>query len=81
MSVLEIRGRVTYKNLMRRSKSQLAHDYIHLLDMIQPATDKASDARRKLVEANDGTALTATAELGYLRAWYEGTKHLIGTDA
>jgi hypothetical protein len=81
MSVLEIRSRVTRKSLMRKSKSELVHDYIRLLDMIQPANDKASEARRKLVESNDGTTLTATAELGLLRAWYDGSKHLVGTDA
>jgi hypothetical protein len=65
---------------MKKNKSDLAHAYLQLLDAIQPATEKACAARRSLVTASEESPLTVTAELGLLREWYQGSKHLIGSD-
>ncbi len=84
MSVFEIRGRVTYRSLMRHSKSDLVHFYLSLLDACAPASADASAARNIInSHASPGSRikLTVTQELGLLRRWYEGTKHLIGSDS
>lgn len=79
MSVFQIRGTVTYRSLMKRSKADLVHFYLSLLDACAPANADACAARDIL--QRDAKLLTVTQELGYLRRWYEGTKHLIGSDS
>lgn len=77
------RGRVTVKALMRYGKRDLVHFYLSLLDGVGPASADASAARivlRKSAEAG-GVKLSVVEELGLLRRWYEGSKHLIGSDS
>ena len=46
---------------------------------IKPATADACAAREILQK--EPRVLTVTGELGLLRRWYEGSKHLIGSDS
>lgn len=80
MSVFEVRGRVTYKALMKRSKADLVHAYLALLDACAPARPDAC-AARDILQKTEAKLLTPIQELGLLRRWYEGTKHLIGSDS
>lgn len=79
MSVFQLRGTVTYKALLKRSKPDLVHTYLSMLDACAPASPDAC-AARDVLEQTETKLLTPTQELGYLRRWYEGTKHLIGGD-
>lgn len=77
MSVITINYRVSYHSLMKRSKADVVSAYLQLLDSIKPATKDATDAR-EILRKTEATLLTVPGELGLLRRWYEGSKHLIG---
>ena len=80
MSIFRLRGRLTYKALMRRAKPDLVHAYLQMLDDCAPATADATEART-ILQKTESKLLTVTDELGLLRRWYAGTKHLIGSDS
>jgi hypothetical protein len=80
LSIFRLRGRLTYKALMRRTKPDLVHAYIQMLDDCAPASPDATEART-ILQKTESKLLTVTQELGLLRRWYEGTKHLIGSDS
>jgi hypothetical protein len=64
---------------MKRSKADLVHAYLQLLDACAPASPDARDAR-DILQKTEAKLLTPIQELGLLRRWFEGTKHLIGSD-
>jgi hypothetical protein len=72
---------MTQKALMRLPKRDLVRAYISLLDMVSPASPDASTARTILQHPDSKKLLTATQELGLLRRWFDGSKHLIGCDS
>ena len=80
MSVFAVRGRYTYRALMKRSKADLVHAYLQLLDACAPASPDARDAR-DILQKTEAKLLTPIQELGLLRRWFEGSKHLIGSDS
>ncbi len=80
MSVFQVRGTITYRGLMKRSKADLVHAYLQLLDACAPARPDAC-AARDILRKTESKLLTPSQELGLLRRWYEGTKHLIGSDS
>ncbi len=79
MSRITINYRVSYRSLMKRSKADVVSAYLQLMDSIKPATGDACTAREILQK--EPKVLTLTGELGLLRRWYEGSKHLIGSDS
>jgi hypothetical protein len=50
------------------------------MDSIKPATADANLARN-ILDKTEPKLLTVTGELGLLRRWYAGSKHLIGSDS
>ena len=79
MSRITINYRVSYRSLMKRSKADVVSAYLQLLDSIKPATADACTAREILQK--EPKLLTVVQELGLLRRWFEGSKHLIGSDS
>lgn len=79
MSIFQLRGAASHKALMKRSKADLVHAYLSILDACAPATPNACEAR-EVLRKTEAKLLTPIQELGLLRRWYEGTKHLIGSD-
>ena len=71
--------RPSYRALMRKAKPELVNAYLYFLDMTKPATPDACQAR-DVLQKTETKLLTPMQELGLLRRWYEGTKHLIGSD-
>lgn len=80
MSIFHLRGAATYKALMKRGKADLVNTYLSMLDACAPATSDACQAR-DILRKTEAKLLTPIQELGLLRRWYEGTKHLIGSDS
>jgi len=70
----------TYRALMKRNKADLVHAYLQLLDACAPANADACEAR-DILQQTESRLLTPIQELGLLRRWYDGTKHLIGSDS
>ncbi len=79
MSTIIINYRVSYRSLMKRSKADVVSAYLQLMDSIKPASADACAAREILQK--EPKVLTVVGELGLLRRWYEGSKHLIGSDS
>lgn len=80
MSILTVNYRASYRSLMKRSKPDLVNAYLQILDSTKPATADAA-AARSILEKTEPKLLTVTQELGLLRRWYAGSKHLVGSDS
>ncbi len=80
MSRITINYRVSYRSLMKRSKADVVSAYLQLMDSIKPASADACSARN-ILDKTEPKLLTVTHELGLLRRWYEGSKHLVGSDS